>query len=519
MTTPSTTTPPSGPARLERLLQQGLGADPDAPALYAADGVWSWADLEERSDRVARAYLARGLERGDRLASRMPNRRALVVHYLACFKAGLVATPLNYRYMPPEIDHAPQVSGAAAIVAHTGRAADLAACTAGDLPLGVIWDADPGDGSPNLERFMDEPATGPAFPELSSTDAAVIFFTSGSTGPAKGVTHSRESFGWMVAQAAEAHGMTSRDTLLPASSFSHVAGFAFSLAGFSAGAKVGITESFDHSGVGPLLRSVRPTCLLMLPSALLHLLRETETSPADFESIRLMICGGDKVTPQLEKEFEALAGRRINECYGMTEIGFAILNNASDPGKAGSVGEANPGFVFSIRDTGPDELPPGTPGRMWTQTRSLLRGYWGDPAATREVFENGWFDTGDVMACDADGYYWFHGRRKQIIVHDGSNIAPQEVEAALLEHPAVANAGVVGVRDELHGENVRAYVELKPGLPPPPVAELIAFARERVGYKAPEEIVFLEEMPMNATGKVDRTQLKKLAAADHAHCV
>lgn len=511
-------TTPSGPARLEKLLQHGLDSDAYAPALCAADGAWSWAELEEKSDRTARAYLAMGLEPGDRLASLMPNRRALVVHYLACFKAGIVATPLNYRYMPPEIDHALQVSGARAIVAHAERVEDVAASAARGLPLGVVWDADAGDGSRNLESFMDDPAHGPALPAASPGDPAVIFFTSGSTGPAKGVTHSRESFGWMISQAAEAHGMTSRDTLLPASSFSHVAGIAFTLAGFSVGAPVGVTETFDHAGVGPLLRSVRPTFLLMLPSALLHLLREPETSSADFESIRLMICGGDKVTEPLEREFEALTGRGINECYGMTEIGFAMLNKASQPDKRGSVGAANPGFAFSIRDTDRDELPPGTPGRMWAQTRSLLREYWGDPAATQEVFQGGWFDTGDVMARDTDGYFWFHGRRKQIIVHDGSNIAPQEVEAALLEHPSVANAGVVGVRDELHGENVRAYVEPKPGLAPPSVAELIAFARERVGYKAPEEIVFLEEMPMNATGKVDRTQLKKLAAADHAHC-
>jgi long-chain acyl-CoA synthetase len=114
------------------------------------------------------------------------------------------------------------------------------------------------------------------------------------------------------------------------------------------------------------------------------------------------------------------------------------------------------------------------------------------------------------------GYLWFCGRQKQIIVHDGSNISPQEVEDALLDHPAVENAGVVGIHNLLHGENVRAYVTLKPGVARPKSAELIQFARARVGYKAPEEIVFLEAMPFNATGKVDRAALKALAAGDHA---
>ena len=123
------------------------------------------------------------------------------------------------------------------------------------------------------------------------------------------------------------------------------------------------------------------------------------------------------------------------------------------------------------------------------------------------------------MRADPDGYLWFCGRKKQIIVHDGSNISPQEVEDALLDHPSVENAGVIGVHDLLHGENVRDYVELKQGIAKPSAAELIQFARASVGYKAPEEIVFLDKMPLNPTGKVDRAALKKMAAGDHAHHV
>ncbi|HXY33924.1 MAG TPA: hypothetical protein VEI07_06825, partial [Planctomycetaceae bacterium] len=131
---------------------------------------------------------------------------------------------------------------------------------------------------------------------------------------------------------------------------------------------------------------------------------------------------------------------------------------------------------------------------------------------------DGWLDTGDLMRADADGYLWFHGRKKQIIIHDGSNICPQEVEEALAEHPAIQAAGVVGVHDLVHGENVRAYVTLRERGKRPTSAEVIAFARQRVGYKAPEEIVFLEEMPLNATGKVDRVTLKRLAEEQsHRH--
>ena len=149
------------------------------------------------------------------------------------------------------------------------------------------------------------------------------------------------------------------------------------------------------------------------------------------------------------------------------------------------------------------------------KTPTMTSGYWQDPAATAATIRDGWIDSGDIMKVDDDGYLWFCGRKKQIIVHDGSNIFPQEVEDALLEHPAVDNAGVIGIHDLLHGEIVRAYVALRAGVEPPGAAALTTFARERIGYKAPEQIEFLDEIPLNPTGKVDRVALKQRAAERH----
>ena len=143
-------------------------------------------------------------------------------------------------------------------------------------------------------------------------------------------------------------------------------------------------------------------------------------------------------------------------------------------------------------------------------------GYWDDPTATAAVFSDGWLDSGDVMRVDDEGYFSFCGRRKQLIVHDGSNICPQDVEGALLEHPSVASAGVIGMHDLVHGENVRAYITLTHRSECPTRQELIRFARARVGYKAPEEIVVLDQMPLTATGKLDRTHLKQMAEANLA---
>ena len=225
------------------------------------------------------------------------NRPALVVHYLACFKAGLVATPLNYRYAPPEIDHALEVSGAAVLVAHAERADDVAASRlAADLSFGVI-------------RYGDSEADGATFESLATgthpaterepadpSDPAVIFFTSGSTGPAKGVTHSHETIRWMCASAAAALELERADVVMPASSMSHIGAFVWTFASLSVGARVVIARTFDAHEVFPLLRSERPTVLTMIPAALTTLVREHDVTAADFESLRVCRAAADKVS-------------------------------------------------------------------------------------------------------------------------------------------------------------------------------------------------------------------------------
>jgi long-chain acyl-CoA synthetase len=195
----------------------------------------------------------------------------------------------------------------------------------------------------------------------------------------------------------------------------------------------------------------------------------------------------------------------------MTEIGISNVNLPATR-RTGSVGPLAPGYQSSLRGDDGREVPAGAAGRLWIKFAGNMVGYWDNPAATAATVVDGWLDTGDVMSADEDGFLWFHGRKKQIMVHDGSNICPQEVESALLEHGAVAGAGGVGVQSALHSQNVRAYITLAPGAAVPTVQELIRFADTRVGYKAPEEIVVLGEMPLNATGKVDRVTLKKMAS-------
>src|SRR5439155_1014561 len=228
--------------------------DPDAVAVVSADDSRSWRGLDDTSDGLVRNYLRLGLRAGDRIASLLPNRTLLLVHYLACFKAGLVVTPLNYRYAPPEIDHALEVSGATVIVAHAERAADLAATALAGGLVRIGLEGVLGDG-PTLEQLcVDDPDPVELDPTPSS-DPAAIFFTSGSTGPAKGVTHSLDSLGWMLASAVDGFELTASDVFLPGSSMSHIGSFLWALASFSVGARVVVARTFDAGEILPLLRA------------------------------------------------------------------------------------------------------------------------------------------------------------------------------------------------------------------------------------------------------------------------
>lgn len=506
---------------LNQILSHGMENHADETVMVSIVRSMTWRDVERESSALAGSYRRMGLGEGDRIASLMPNRIDLVVHYLACFKAGLVATPLNYRYTHREIDHALEVSGAAALLAHVERVADVAASAlAADLRCGIIAYRD--ETADHVvswhhrfgrlvesEPLVFDPSPDPSIP-------AAIFFTSGSTGPAKGVTHTRESLRWMIASAAAALELTDQDEFLPGSSMSHLGSFLWTLSTLSVGGRVVVARTTDAHELLPLLRQTQPTVLAMIPAALTALVRDHDLRPDDFASLRVCRAGSDKVSTELLTEFADAAGFSISEGYGMTEVGLATLNPPAGVNKQGSIGPPISGFDITLRDENGNAVAPGSVGRIFIRTRSRMVGYWNDAHATSQVVSGEWLDSGDLAHADEDGYLWFFGRKKQIIVHDGSNVSPLEVEGALLEHPAIGLAGVVGVHDVVHGETVRAYLTLRDGAARPSSADLIVFCRDRVGYKAAEEVIFLDDMPLNPTGKIDRVALKQMAE-DHLH--
>lgn len=257
----------------------------------------------------------------------------------------------------------------------------------------------------------------------------------------------------------------------------------------------------------------QPTRAIVLPAQLLDVVMHPRAAEVDFHCFREIQCGGDQVSPDLYAKFTDIAGLELNQLYGLTECEGSTMSPAFGVIKRGSVGLPRDGVQVRIVEAGQhstgDKVVAGRTGEIWIRSDSVTTGYWNDPEHTAAAFAGDWFRTGDLGHQDEDGYVYFRGRIKEIIIKGGSNIAPGEVEDVLDAHPDVELSGVVGVPDPRLGALVQAFVELKQGLTSPPTEhELQAYAAERLAaYKVPDRWSFVDELPRNKVGKIDRHAL------------
>ena len=268
-----------------------------------------------------------------------------------------------------------------------------------------------------------------------------------------------------------------------------------------------ITMPFDFDGALNAFERWRGTYMVTLPVILQCLLKRQTETPRDLSSARLFFGGGDSITPALQQAF-ARSIAPIWEVYGATEITPVSWNRPGEVRSWLCLGSPAKALMSALWMHRVRKLVRAVWVKFIFAARKWATGYWQELEATRAVFQNGWFRSGDLATCDADGFYWFVGRKKEIIIRGGSNISPQEVEAALCEHSAVAEAGVVGKRDTLWGEIVIAHVALRSGQRLEE-QELLTFARERLAdYKVPAAVIFHSELPKGTTGKIQRRALR-----------
>lgn len=496
--------------RLQRMLDEIVVAMPAQTALRFQGATISYAQLDRLSRQVAARLRRMGIAVGDRVAWLMPNCVEAAAVTLACYRIGAIAVPLNYRYVTQELQDVLTRTAARLLVYHVDKqdaVAPLAECLPALTQIEVggenAWWKELADAD------FDEPPT-----TVAEADPALILFTSGSTGQPKGVVHSHGGVYQAIAQSRELFDFQADDILLVGKPISHAGGLHTQMmAAFLAAAEVVLMMKPPPEVAVAAIQQFGVTEYGMLASDLLDFVEYLEQNPTPLPTLINAIGSGDAVPSDLHHRFRDLLGWEVMEGAGMTEVGCYYAGNPRrGKRKWGSLGLAAPGMKLRIVDANGQDCPAGESGETVLQTPSATIGYWEDPKATAALFLDGWLRTGDLAYRDDEGYVWFVGRQKLMIVRRGSNIAPAEVENVVDEHPAVHACVVVGVADQRDGQIPVAVVSLIPGSDDSAEATLREFVAEHLApYKNPVHYLFLPELPRNATGKFDRHQLSELA--------
>jgi long-chain acyl-CoA synthetase len=506
---------------LGQVLSETRKKSPDKIALWFGPGHWTYADLDDATSRIAAALLQAGVRAGDRVALFLPNCPQLLLSYFACFKIGAINVPLNYRYRQEEARYALEHSGASTLIVHQVLRKEVEGLPLPSLGVTRRYLAAGDDGSSDFvpfDRLLNQTAATLPAPTFDTNQPAAILYTSGTTARPKGVTYTHQTLWHNCVIQTAGFQFTAADVHLVSTAACHAAAFTGQLLpGIYSGGTCVLTHLPTPEQVVEAIEQRRASRVQMLPATLEDLVEYLEHHPsADLSSWRCCTAGGDIVPVDLHERFRKATGFEITELYGMTEVLSCITNPPFGPKKRGAIGRPVPQTRVRLVDENDRDVPAGQTGELLVQSPSMLVGYWNDADATAEALGGGWFHTGDVACQDADGDYWFVGRKKEIIIHGGSNIAPQEVEEVLDQHPAVRISCVVGVPNRHFGELVAAYVAIRYDVKVLPSArEIRQFVAQHIAaYKVPERVMILKDLPLTATGKVDRKKLHARVIAD-----
>ncbi|MGQ9368310.1 acyl-CoA synthetase [Azospirillum sp. ST 5-10] len=499
---------------LAEIHARGARCFPDHPALVWDGGALTFRALHRRLSGLAGRLLAGGAAPGDRVAVLAKNGPVQVTAFGACEASGLVGVAVNWRLAPPEVAHVLADSGASCLVFEPEFAATVAAVRH-RLPGGLrlICPAGGPDWAEPLEPLL-EPAPPP--PPPAPADLAYLIYTSGTTGRPKGVMLDHASQVALAEEVVTAGGVRQDDSVLLAMPLFHIGAKSKQLGYALAGATCHLLRQFDPRQALDLIAARRITGTHLAPIMVQMMLDEQAARPVDLSSLRAVYYASAPMPVPVLRRALAAFGPVLVQFYGMTETGVSTVLQAHQhvldgpPHRVARLASAGqPTFRSRVRIVGADgrDAPPGTPGEVWLSGPTTMRGYWRRPEATAETLVDGWVRSGDVGRLDDEQFLTIVDRMKDVIISGGENVYPREVEEALLAHPAVDQAAVVGAPDPRWGEAVVAFVVPRPG--GAAEEELIAFCRTRIAsYKKPRRVRMVAELPRLANGKVDKTALR-----------
>lgn len=485
-------------------------AQPRVPAVLDGDRVQSYAELDERSSRLAQALLARGLRPGERVALLMGNRLEYCEAAAGIAKAGLVMVPLNPRMSRPEADYVIEHSGARALLLDDALGA-VAEGAGAALPVVLSIDGD--SLGPSYEAALLAADARDPRAAVDEQHPFCFAYTSGTTGKPKGVVISHRSRALTFLASALEWGLGAGRRSIAVAPMYHGAGFAFGYAPVFTGGTVAMLRSWDPEALLAMIARDRAQSVFLVPTHAQMLRNLGEEAPArvDLSSLDTLYFNAAALpVPLKEWVLTAFPHVGVHELYGSTEAGIVTdLRPADARRKAGTVGHAWHCTEIRVLDDAGDDVPPGEPGELFSRSPYLMNGYHDDDAATAAcTTADGFLSAGDVVTRDDEGFIRIVDRKKDMIISGGMNVYPRDVEEAALTHPAVREVAVIGVPHETWGEQVVAYVVTNPGASID-TAALDEHLRPLLsGYKIPRSVVTVDALPRNAAGKILKRDLR-----------
>ena len=503
---------------------------PDRAAIIFEGKKLSFAELNERSSRLADALSKLGVHKGDRIAILQVNCNQYVEAYFATAKIGGIFVPLNFRAKAEELTH--MLSNAEASVLFVGdRYVDLVnsmrpnlptmkhyICIGGKVEGMLNFDELLASGSPEQETFA----------EIDDDDATMLMYTAGTTGLPKGVPQSHSSYSFYVLQNVNPPDPEIAESNLLTMPLYHVAGMQAMLAAIYGGRTIALMKQFETKEWLETAQREKVTRAMLVPTMLKRIVEDPDFDTYDLSSLRVITYGAAACPLEvLKKTIELFPGRALINAFGGTETSSTIaMLRAEDQIITGketeeerekkfkrlstSIGIPLDDVEVQIRDEENRALPTGEIGELIVRGPRIMKGYWKDEEKTKKAFTaDGWYRTGDKGYLDEEGYIYLCGRADDMIVRGGENISPEEVENVLYAHPKIGEAAVIGIPDPEWGSELMAVVVLKKGETATP-EEIMEFCRERLaGFKRPRSVVFVDELPKTSTGKVLRKALRE----------
>jgi fatty-acyl-CoA synthase len=500
---------------------QGIGWWLVKRAMFSADNEavvdggrrMTYRRLNSRVNRLCHVLQAMGLKKGDRCAILAYNCLEYIETIFAAAKLGVILVPLNWRLTAPELAFNLGDSATNFLIFDPAFA-DMAGALQDHAPIGqrIVLGPDGIDDATAYDKALDAAADGEPIPDepVDATTAHIIMYTAGTTGRPKGAVLSQGASLWNAINLELDMGFSPADRNLAVLPMFHIGGIGlFALPMFHVGATVVIQRSFDPVQTLELLKTEKITLFFGVPAIFLFLIQHPAFDPAAFGGLRLVMSGGAPLPVSLVNQYHQ-AGIILQQGFGMSEAApsIATLAKAKALQKAGSIGRALFHVEARIVDDTMQALAADHVGELVIRGPNLMSGYWNRPAATAEAFGGGWFHTGDLARMDADGDIFIVERKKDMFISGGENVYPAEVENAIYNLEAVAEAAVVGIKDAKWGEAGKAIVVLKPGCRLT-ADELLGYLKTRLArYKVPKTVVFADKLPRNAAGKVLKNVLR-----------